>query len=63
MTFDLYYKCYGTREVIHPSAHPFVAIGPEYSTESEASEFESGDDEEEEEEEEEGGGEGEEEEE
>ena len=67
MTFDLCHKCYLSREVIHPSTHPFVPIGPEYPTESEASESESEDDEdeddgdEEEEEEEEEGGDGEEE--
>ena len=68
MTFDLCYKCYLSREFIHPAAHLFTPIGPEYPTESEASGSEStdnndeeDDNEEEEEEEEEEGGEGEEE--
>ena len=69
MTFDLCYKCYLSREVIHPSAHSFIPIGPEYPPESEASVPGSEDDEDEdddseegeEEEEEEGGGDGEEE--
>lgn len=55
MAFDLCYKCYLSQEIIHPSAHPFIPIGPEYPTESEVSESESEEDDDNEEEEEEEG--------
>ena len=41
LNFDLCYKCYPSREVVHPASHPFRSIGPEYETETEATESES----------------------
>ncbi|KAF6226268.1 hypothetical protein HO133_009134 [Letharia lupina] len=52
LTFDLCYKCHHSRERIHPPAHPFLSIGPEYPTESEASTSESEEEDDEEDEEE-----------
>ena len=49
MSFDLCYKCYLSRELVHPSAHQFLPIGPEYLTESDGSDGESEEDDEEEE--------------
>lgn len=37
MQFDLCFKCYPSREKIHPSAHQFRSVGPEYLSESEGS--------------------------
>lgn len=53
LNFELCYKCYLSREVIHPPTHPFTPIGPEYTTESEASDSNSEKKEDEEEKEEE----------
>ena len=47
--FDLCYKCYLSKEVIHPSAHPFRLIGPEYLAESEGGESDEDNEEEDEE--------------
>ena len=41
--FDLCYKCYLSRKVIHPPSHEFRAIGSEYLTESEGRESEQDD--------------------
>ena len=50
--FGIRNKCNLSREVIHDPAHSFIPVGPEYTTESEASDSESDSPEEDEEEEE-----------
>ena len=44
MSFELCYKCYLSREVIHPPTHPFILIGPEYASESEEGDIDSEED-------------------
>ena len=41
LDFDLCYKCHLSKEVIHPSTHLLQPIGPEYETETEATDSES----------------------
>lgn len=52
MQFDLCYKCYPSREKIHPSAHQFRSVGPEYLSGSEGSESEEEEEEDDDDEEE-----------